>query len=382
MDSNSSPWPNGDLRNGVKRRTVITGMVMGTVASVGLTGSASARAKNAPERERVDSTQLTLVQLPALSETEPHSDGFGINDRGTIVGGSSTGTEFHAVRWPDHDSIEDVGTLREDDEGNSRANAISNRGTIVGEADVSQDVTRAFRWSEQDGMEGLGTLSGEEDEDSTALDVNNRGTIVGIAGNRAFRWTKNHGMEDLGTLQEDGSGFSQANGIADDGTIVGLSTTDDAEERAFVWTKQDGMEQLDGLDSGQVSIAEDVNPRGTIVGESLPGVNPHPVVWDDGDVTALELLQPYDQGEGGEAVSINNTGTIVGHSDADIDAEPPTHAVRWTDEGAVDLGSLDGENEDSYARDVNERGDIVGSSGFSSEEPWIDASRAAVVWTM
>lgn len=324
---------------------------------------------------------LTLRSLPPLLESEPQSVGRGINDGGTVVGGSSTESEFHAVRWPDDDTVEDLGTLRENDDGFSQAYAVSNDGTVVGEAEQALGTDRSFRWTPSSGMEPLGTLTGSADETSRATDVNSTGTIVGTVSTppgrvQAFRWSESDGMEGLGTLQQDNQGSAAALGITDDETILGWSTTDDGEETAFAWTEAEGMESLEGLGTGQYSEARDANADGVIVGNAHPqgGLLPHAAKWVDGTAIELEMLEPSDSELSG-AFGINEAGTIVGFSFADIPADSPNHAVRWVDGDVEDLGSLGGDDESSAARGINEGGTIAGSSGLSR-----DSGRAAVVW--
>src|SRR5436309_2609894 len=129
-------------------------------------------------------------------------------------------------------SIIDLGTLG----GTySAAQAINNRGEIVGESSTASGELHAFLW--QDGtMIDLGTLGGEG---SVAQSINNRGQVVGVSltseGDvvHAFLW-QNSIMIDLGTL---GRAFSNAEAINERGQIAGFSENRSREFHAVLWTK-------------------------------------------------------------------------------------------------------------------------------------------------
>src|SRR5512143_2153225 len=63
-------------------------------------------------------------------------------------------------------------------------------------------------------------------------------------------------------------------------------------------------------------------------------------------------------GNNSQAWAINNRGDVVGQSGT---VSGRTHAVLWRNGRIVDLGTLPG-GTDSYARDINDNGDIVGYS--------------------
>ncbi|KYP86895.1 hypothetical protein WB60_13400, partial [bacteria symbiont BFo2 of Frankliniella occidentalis] len=90
-----------------------------------------------------------------------------------------------------------------------------------------------FRWTSIGGMTDLGTLKDNNSGNSTAFDTSADGSIV--VGNsetnnsdrQAFIWTKKDGMIGLGTLRNDNSGSSTAEAITPDGKIiVGLAAYD------------------------------------------------------------------------------------------------------------------------------------------------------------
>jgi probable HAF family extracellular repeat protein len=153
-----------------------------------------------------------------------------INDHGQVVGtsgpcqGPPSGLALrHAVLWQ-HATVTDLGSL-----GGmmvNAANAINNRGQVVGQSDLSGDTfTHAFFW--QHGvMTDLGTLPG--DSISMASDINDKGQVVGTSCDatfsvcRAFLW-EDGVMTDLNTLISPNSPLFLAfgAGINDRGEITG-----------------------------------------------------------------------------------------------------------------------------------------------------------------
>ena len=118
----------------------------------------------------------------------------------------------------------DLGTLGGTD---SSATAINDRGEIVGYSTTATSDRHAFLWRRGE-MIDLGTLGGI---DSFAVAINNRGQVVGRSDSvmaypdtsywrsHAFLWQDGQ-MTDLGTL---GGRNSGAEGINDVGQIVGYS---------------------------------------------------------------------------------------------------------------------------------------------------------------
>ena len=157
------------------------------------------------------------------------SHAYGINDRGQIVGVSTTSTGVHAVLW-DNDTITDLGTLP--GHNYSEALGINERGQIMGLSGVWADGCNAGQCSavlwENGTIRDLGIPMTSW---GLASGINNRGQIVfasfqsylgGEGFNRAVIWN-NGTITDLGALAAPGSGLSGAFGNNDRGQVVGFS---------------------------------------------------------------------------------------------------------------------------------------------------------------
>ncbi len=141
--------------------------------------------------------------------------------------------------WEKDGSVTDLGTLP-GGAGNNVANAINDRGEIVGTALLSDGTVHAFLWSRQRGRQDLG-LPGDEfvSVAGCCQTINNRGEVVGfsfpgpLGGGRAIVWVDKVPV-DLNTLIPAGSPWylQFASSINDAGEIVGWGTIN-GEVHAF-----------------------------------------------------------------------------------------------------------------------------------------------------
>jgi probable HAF family extracellular repeat protein len=253
-----------------------------------------------------------------------------INDRGRVIGTYDSGNGFRAFSWTTKEGMIDLGTL-----GGWRVapSAVSNKDQVVGRSSLIPapvpfgefGQSHAFSWTPTGGLVDLGTLGGPS---SGAEAVNEKGDVVGWAEveegvSHAFLWTKQDGMVDLGTL---GGTFSFAYGVNEAGAIVGYSTLPgDTDEHAFLWTRADGMVDLGTL-GGTRSVAYAINERGQVVGRNLT-LEPqsiHAFVWTASK--GMVDLAPLPGYASSEAFLVNNSGQVVGtsYNRADVYEARPT----------------------------------------------------------
>ncbi|MBN1343397.1 MAG: thrombospondin type 3 repeat-containing protein [Phycisphaerae bacterium] len=232
---------------------------------------------------------------------------------------------------------------------NGAAFGVNDSRVVVGWAQTTEDVYRAFRW--QDGaLTDLGGLVGLE---SRANAVSGGGTVVG--------WSQRSGLAGAGAFADDGNGLAgletptDADGIAhavsENGVVVGASSTDNLQQ-AVLWLG--GRLGRLGTLGGVESAAYGVNQVGQIVGDSLTEDDVrHAFLWQDCQMIDLGTLG----GATSSAAAINEIGQIVGTSQIGDGSE---HAFLHEGGQMTDLGTLGGAT--SAAQDINDLGHIVGSS--------------------
>jgi probable HAF family extracellular repeat protein len=319
-----------------------------------------------------------------------------VSSNGRVVGVSENGidplTGFRAIEallWRNDGSFTDLGTFG----GNSSsANAVNNRGEVVGAAlntipdpftnnlinflITGATQSHAFRWTKSQGIQDLGTLGGP---DSAAFLINDRGQIAGfsytdstvnpatgVPTTHPFLW-ENDKMMDLGTLGgtfAGPSGFQSLMGLNNRGDVVGVSNlADDVTQHPFLWTKSEGMKDLGTL-GGTFGVATWINDAREVVGISsnLNDQALHAFFWKDGVMTDLQTVgsDPSSQ-----ATSINSRGQVVGGSFDGVDL----HGFLWEAGGPImDLNTLVSPSSGvtiTSALEINDRGEIA-ASGFLS----------------
>lgn len=265
-----------------------------------------------------------LVMLPALAHAHPRykvtvagvagSAATGINSSGTVIGTypfSATVTRSFVNTGT---GPVDIGTLG----GETYAKGINDGGEIVGMSFKVDGNRRAFLYAGTT-MTDLGTLGGEQ---SIANAINNRGDIVGIATlgpdwltGRAFLLRRGSSMQDLGRFEvPDPEGSSEAFGINEKRQVVGISVLGpyvpiESPNHAFLYACEE-MRDLGTL-GGQTSTAYAINERGVIVGEaSTPDFRHNRAfLFAYGK---MYNLGAFPGGEYSAASDINNHNQIVG----------------------------------------------------------------------
>ncbi|HCE8950165.1 TPA: autotransporter domain-containing protein [Morganella morganii] len=158
-----------------------------------------------------------------------------------------------------------LGTLRQDNSGNSYGRVMSADGKVIaGAADTDNHSRQAYRLSENDTkMISLGTLRSDNSGDSDALAISPDGRVVAgkaetdNGDEQAFVYRSgDQKMTGLGTLRSDGTGRSEANRVSADGEVIaGISQSDTEFRRAVLWVRDKVTEEEVIIDEGKTGNA-------------------------------------------------------------------------------------------------------------------------------
>src|SRR3984957_10262765 len=247
---------------------------------------------------------------------------------------------------------------------NSVALGINNQGDVVGYSFQGENYQGFLYTTSQGSLTNVGSLGGNI---TAACAINDVGQVTGYSqdpnGNYlAFLFSRDQAMASLGTL--DKASTSEAFGINKSGVVVGDSQSGELNHRPVLFSKnsvQDlglgGSHEPDALETAYA-----INDAGKIVGRHSAGNNAfHAFVDLNGNTTDV----PTWGGTNGEAFAINKNGLVVGDSDT---ADGPAHAFVFDHSQMKDLGTLPGFENASYARGINNAGDIVGESDSADQK--------------
>ena len=142
--------------------------------------------------------------------------------------------------------------------------------------------------------------------------------------------------------------------------------------RSFIWDPRHGMRDLGTIPGHDVTVADDINDRGTVVGvsyQSLPPYEQRSFAWDSrSQIHELEI--PLFPDANNAATGINNKGQISGTIDGSF------HGYVLNPNGeAIDLGMLPGSASMGGPSDINDAGVVVGGSATSE----VDSN--AFIWS-
>ncbi len=129
--------------------------------------------------------------------------------------------------------------------------------------------------------------------------------------------------------------------------------------RATSWD-QGKPRSLGTLKGFEHSTAKDVNWRGQIVGFAfnLGDLNHEAFIWDRGKLNPIGSFTPE---------ALNGSGQIAGSQTLlEMDGCYRTEAILFSGKSVQSLGTLGGDN--SYGRDINEDGTVVGSSHLANNQ--------------
>ena len=173
----------------------------------------------------------------------------------------------------------------------------------------------------------------------------------GFAAQPAYRLVRIPGL---------GGSDTRARAINDRGLVVGSATlVGEREGRGFVF---DGSSTtpLPGLTPLASSVANALNERGDIVGQSLDLVSltTAPVLWRGDEVVDLGADSRWD---GGTALGVNDAGVVVGMTAV---GSPFSKGFIWdAKNGGQIVGTLEGRTGGAN-RAINNAGVVVGDSYF------------------
>jgi probable HAF family extracellular repeat protein len=177
-----------------------------------------------------------------------------------------------------------------------------------------------------------------------------------------------YSVTDLGTLG--GAGTTQAFAINEAGQVVGYSTAPSLKYHAFLW-ENGVMTDLGTLPTGSTSRAFGLNDFGQVVGFAFDGsasggAHNHAFLWENGVMTDI-----FPEPAHSVANAINNAGQVVGQHNLN-------RAFLWQDGTFIELGGFGGSNSWGYALDINDEGQVVGSSFVNNGSDGL--SQHAFLW--
>lgn len=208
--------------------------------------------------------------------------------------------------------------------------------------------------------------------------INNAGVVAGTrfetteTRNPAFTWSAASGFTYFGNRGK----LWDVRDINDAGVVVGHSAIDDAnfEWKAYRWTEAAGIEYL-RPHANLRTLASGINQHGVIVGsyQNLDRAERHAVLYDSSGATT-PLVPRSNWTSTGYAV--NGPGHAVG---VVITAYGLVRAFVWTpDAGAVNIDPRPGRSNESYAHDINDAGQVVGTMSWT--EPDGNYADTAMYW--
>jgi probable HAF family extracellular repeat protein len=287
-------------------------------------------------------------RLPAYTVTDlgtlggPFSIAYDVTNRGRVSGtAASPDGNHHPVYWQ-NGVIHDVGSL-----GGLNAEAAGR--SPGGELAILSETPSPDPLGENFCGFGTGLVC--------AAAVWSHGTLrrlPTLGGTNAAAFQSNSAGEIVGVAED---------GVADASCIPPQQT----HFQAVIW-KRGKIYELPPLPGDQVGAALRINDRGQAVGTSGPCsatsyggfiLGPHAVLWEHG--------KPIDLGSVGDgsvsvAADVNDRGTVIGSASF---ADGSQHPFLWTRKyGMRDLGLMSSDPTDviNTAFEINDRGQMVGGS--------------------
>jgi probable HAF family extracellular repeat protein len=216
--------------------------------------------------------------------------------------------------------------------------ALNNRGDVLG---------RDWLWSR-----GRVQYLRHPSQPVWAVDINDHGQVVGnldvteTEPTRAFLWQRGQ-FTNLGAPA---GTSSYAISINNRGDVLGYVVNQGSSiKRAFVW--RDGFMTFLDAPGGNSFEPRAINDQGQVIGSGSPAGSDlnHPFLWQRG--RTIDLMAGRSE-ENGYAYDINNAGDVVGYAG--------NRPILWRDGHTIDVAPPD---RWGHAYRINERGDIAGVFG-------------------
>jgi probable HAF family extracellular repeat protein len=342
--------------NSVFTRSLLHAVVRTAAAAAVVLAAACTEAPSSPENAGsaarnalpAASASRSGSQLPSYTITDlgtlggPFSIAYDVTNTGRVSGtAASPDGNHHAIYW-ENGVIHDVGSL-----GGLDAEAAGR--SPGGELAILAETPSPDPLGENFCGFGTGLVC--------AAAVWNHATLrqlPTLGGTNAAAFQSNAAGEIVGVAED---------GVADASCIPPQKT----HFQAVIW-RRGKIHELPPLPGDEVGAALRINDRGQAVGTSGPCsatsyggfvLGPHAVLWNHG--------KPIDLGSVGDgsvtvAADVNNRGTVIGSATF---ADGSQHPFLWTRKGGIrDLGLMSSDPTDviNTAFEINDRGQMVGGS--------------------
>jgi probable HAF family extracellular repeat protein len=290
-----------------------------------------------------------VIDLGAIAPTGNATQANAINDRGQIVGRSQT-TEVSGTGFRNQGFVWENGELKP-----LTSTGIKNGGGLL----TGQEVTQRGGGGFTSAINDLGVIAGTSDE------------IAGRATDRGLLWQREDGgdytlqITDLPGVESYFFDINNQNQIAGR-HIYGPGSTPTAPTRSRPLYVEEGfINPLPDL-GGDTGTANGINNRGVIVGQlDSDGLNDRTVntavLWEKGDDGQYQLTNLGTFGaEGAIADDINDAGQVIGWTTGGTGATATSSPFLWQNGQKIDLGSFGGAT--GQANGINQFGQVVGYS--------------------
>jgi probable HAF family extracellular repeat protein len=239
--------------------------------------------------------------------------------------------------------------------------SLNNNGRVVGYGYPSQNHMRAMNWKSG----AANSLGGVQSFDQTfANQVNSLGRIAGVGFvlNSNGQITRTHALKWVGGVMTDIGGFggkhAAALAINDTDQVVGYASR---PGEMAIWAFHHAnsvMTKLNIFPGETESYAYDISNTRYIVGACVAGSPAKPFRWYQGVAQALPIP---GSSRTGAANAVNDSGLAVGTYEIN-QFTGEFAAVAWSGGTRIELGNLGGPAAYAVAKDVNNSGQIVGTS--------------------